>query len=70
MAPKVVCWRRMYDPSEHDLLRDAGAEVLVVDTTDAQEVETALDPADEGLVRVFFHPISVTRRPDLSRQNP
>ena len=38
MAPKVVCWRPMYDPSGHDLLRDAGAEVEVVDTTDAREV--------------------------------
>ena len=28
----------MYDPSGHDLLRDAGAEVEVVDTMDAREV--------------------------------
>ena len=46
MAPKVVCWRPMYDPSGHDLLRDAGAEVKVVDTTDAQEVAAALKDAD------------------------
>ena len=38
MAPKVICWRQMYDPSGHDLLRDAGAEVQVVDTADAQGV--------------------------------
>ena len=36
MAPKVVCWRPMYDPSGHDLLRDAGAEVKVVDIDHAK----------------------------------
>ena len=51
MAPKVVCWRPMYDPSGHDLLRDAGAEVKVVDTTDAQEVAAALKDADALWVR-------------------
>ncbi len=45
MAPKVICWRQIYDPSGHDLLRDAGAEVLVVDTADAQEVAAALKDA-------------------------
>ena len=51
MAPKVVCWRPMYDPSGHDLLRDAGAEIKVVDTTDAQEVAAALKDADALWVR-------------------
>ena len=41
----------MYDPSGHDLLRDAGAEVKVVDTTDAQEVAAALKDADALWVR-------------------
>ena len=26
MALKVMCWRQMYDPSGHDLLRDADAK--------------------------------------------
>ncbi len=43
MASKVICWRQMYDPSRHDLLRDAGAEVQVVDTAHAQEVAAATE---------------------------
>ncbi len=51
MAPKVVCWRRMYDPPGHDLLRVAGAEVWVVDTADAQEVAAAQKGAQALWVR-------------------
>ena len=51
MAPKVICWRQMYDRSGHDLLRDAGAEVQVVDTADAQEVAAALKDAQALWVR-------------------
>ena len=31
MAHKIVCWRPMYDPSGHDLLRATGADVEIVD---------------------------------------
>ena len=41
----------MYDPSGHDLLRDAGGEVQVVDTADAQEVAAALKDAQALWVR-------------------
>ena len=51
MALKVMCWRQMYDPTGHDLLRDAGAEVQVIDTADEQEVAAALKGAQALWVR-------------------
>ena len=51
MVPKVICWRQMYDPTGHDLLRDAGAEVQVIDTADEQEVAAALKGAQALWVR-------------------
>lgn len=40
--PKIVLWRPMYDPVGHDMLRDAGADVVVVDTPNADELKQAL----------------------------
>ncbi len=59
MAPKVICWRQMYDPSGHDLLRDAGAEVQVVDTADAQEVAAALKDAQALWVTEPHNPLNI-----------
>src|SRR5215472_6271112 len=40
--PKIVVWRPMYDPAGHKMLADAGADVVVIDSTDAGEVKQAL----------------------------
>lgn len=44
-APKVVLWRRMYDPSGHEQLQAAGAQVDVVDTSDRSELLSRLSDA-------------------------
>jgi len=49
----------MYDPSGHDLLRDAGAEVQVVDTADAQEVAAALKDAQALWVTEPHNPLNI-----------
>ncbi len=51
MAHKIVCWRPMYDPSGHDLLRATGADVEIIDTPDAQAVAAALKGAHALWVR-------------------
>lgn len=51
MAHKIVCWRPMYDPSGHDLLRATGADVEIIDTPDAQIVAAALKDAHALWVR-------------------
>ena len=38
MANKIVCWRPMYDPSGHELLRASGAGVEIIDMQDGQGV--------------------------------
>ena len=51
MAKKIICWRPMYDPSGHDLLRDAGLLVDVIDSPDAQAVSAAMVDAAALWVR-------------------
>ncbi len=51
MSQRAVLWRPMYDPSGHDLLRDAGIEPVVVDTPDAAQVIAALGKAQALWVR-------------------
>jgi phosphoglycerate dehydrogenase-like enzyme len=43
--PKVVLWRSMYDPAGIDILRERGADVTLIDTSDAAEVIAALPGA-------------------------
>ena len=49
--PKIVVWRPMYDPAGHKMLADAGADVVVIDSTDAGEVKQALHGAHALWVR-------------------
>ena len=51
MANKIVCWRPMYDPSGHELLRATGAEVEIIDMPDAQAVAAAIKDAHALWVR-------------------
>ncbi len=51
MTHKIVCWRPMYDPAGHDLLRANGADVEVIDTPNAQVVAAAIMDADALWVR-------------------
>ncbi|MBU2531796.1 MAG: dehydrogenase [Alphaproteobacteria bacterium] len=50
-SPKVVLWRPMYDPAGHDMLREAGADVVIVDTPDADQLKQALHGARALWVR-------------------
>ncbi|MGI9479994.1 MAG: NAD(P)-dependent oxidoreductase [Hyphomicrobiaceae bacterium] len=43
--PKVVLWRPMYDLAGHDMLKEAGADVVVVDTPNVDELKQALHGA-------------------------
>ena len=49
--PKIVVWRPMYDPAGHKMLADGGADVVVIDSTDAGEVKQALHGAHALWVR-------------------
>ena len=51
MAHKIVCWRPMYDPKGHELLRATGAVVEIIDAPDAQAVAAAIMDADALWVR-------------------
>ena len=51
MKQKVVVWRPMYDPTGHKLLEQGGAEVVVIDTSDAQQVVAELGDAKALWVR-------------------
>ena len=51
MKQKVVVWRPMYDPTGHRLLEQGGAEVVVIDTSDAQQVVAELGDAKALWVR-------------------
>jgi D-3-phosphoglycerate dehydrogenase / 2-oxoglutarate reductase len=42
---KVVLWHPMYHPVGHQLLAEAGVDVIVVDSNDVGEVTQALDGA-------------------------
>ena len=49
--PKVVVWRPMYDQIGHKLFEKAGADLMVVDSTDAQAVMAELPEAKAVWVR-------------------
>lgn len=49
--PKVVIWRPMYDQIGHKLFEEAGAEIVVVDSGDAQAVMAELPDAKAIWVR-------------------
>jgi hypothetical protein len=49
--PKVVAWRPMYDPVGHALFREAGAELVIVDSTDPGDVKAELGEARALWVR-------------------
>jgi len=49
--PKVVVWRPMYDQVGHKLFEEAGADLVVVDSTDAQAVMAELPDARAIWVR-------------------
>ena len=49
MPHKIVCWRPMYDPAGHDLLRNSGAIVDVIDSSDVQAVAAAIADADANI---------------------
>ena len=51
VKPKVVVWRPMYDQIGHQLFEDAGAELVVADSTDAQAVMAELPDAKAIWVR-------------------
>ncbi len=48
---KVVLWRPMYHPAGHKMLADGGADVVIVDGTDAGEIKQALHGARALWVR-------------------
>lgn len=49
--PKVVLWRSMYDPAGHEMLRKSGADVVIVDTPNVDELKQALHGARALWVR-------------------
>lgn len=49
--PKVVLWRAMYNPIGHQLLADGGADVVVVDTPNTDELKQVLHGAKALWVR-------------------
>jgi phosphoglycerate dehydrogenase-like enzyme len=48
---KVVLWRSMYDPAGHKMLADGGADVVVVDSSNADEIKQVLHGARALWVR-------------------
>ena len=48
---RVVLWRSMYHPAGHKMLAEAGADVVVVDSTDADELKQVLHGARALWVR-------------------
>lgn len=51
VKPKVVVWRPMYDQIGHRLFEEAGANLVIVDSTDAQAVMAELPDAQAIWVR-------------------
>jgi hypothetical protein len=51
MKPRIVLWRSMYHPGGHQMLVEAGADVVVIDTNNADEVKQALHGARALWVR-------------------
>lgn len=49
--PKVVIWRPMYDQIGHELFREAGADIVIVDSTDPEAVKAELGGAKGLWVR-------------------
>ena len=43
--PRVVLWHPMYHPVGHELLAEAGADVVTIDSNDSGEVKQALHGA-------------------------
>jgi phosphoglycerate dehydrogenase-like enzyme len=48
---KVVLWRAMYDPAGHQMLADGGADVVIVDSSNADEIKQVLHGARALWVR-------------------
>ncbi|WP_275293581.1 hypothetical protein [Amycolatopsis sp. La24] len=48
---KIVLWRPMYEQSGADRLRELGAEVVVVDSSEESEIVAAASDADALWVR-------------------
>ena len=51
MKPRVVLWRAMYHTDGHRMLADGGADVIVIDSSNADEVKQALHGARALWVR-------------------
>lgn len=51
MTQKAVLWRPMYDPSGHDLLKQANIEPVVVDSADTDQIIAAVGNAQALWVR-------------------
>ncbi|MEM7751679.1 MAG: hypothetical protein AAF346_25750, partial [Pseudomonadota bacterium] len=49
--PKVVLWRPMYNKIGHTLLEDGGADVVVVDSSETDELKQVLHGAKALWVR-------------------
>ena len=45
MKPRVVLWRAMYHTDGHQMLAEGGADVIVIDSSNADEVKQALHGA-------------------------
>ena len=65
MAHKIVCWRPMYDPSGHELLRETGAKVEIIDTPDVQAVAAAIKDAHALWAARGERAALLVRRPSL-----
>src|SRR5258708_39807509 len=48
---RVVLWRPMYHPDGHEMLAEGGADVIVIDSSNADEVKQALHGAHALWVR-------------------
>jgi phosphoglycerate dehydrogenase-like enzyme len=51
VKPRVVLWRAMYHPDGHQMLAEGGADVIVIDSSNADEVKQSLHGARALWVR-------------------
>jgi phosphoglycerate dehydrogenase-like enzyme len=51
LKPRVVLWRPMYNTAGHQMLRDDGADVIVIDSSNADEIKQVLHGAQALWVR-------------------
>jgi phosphoglycerate dehydrogenase-like enzyme len=51
LKPRVVLWRPMYHPDGHEMLAEGGADVIVIDSSNADEVKQVLHGARALWVR-------------------